>query len=233
MDKLDIIFDTVKSLNKHKKDTFIEIFRSSKNPYDSVVLIKCGSRDVELEITDTNPSYLLSRIQDEYEFVKNIHVTRAYPEKPKAEEQPQIVVEPTLPPSIVAFDVFQNYSTKIYKDDDNFSGFVFSPNKADPSITLDKNGRLNPNVSALERLGLSYNSTFSMGYNAVDKEIAIVPGSYGIESGATYKLDSRNYASARHFAVRYGFIGKKSLFRLVGTSESDGITAYIFRLVEA
>lgn len=233
MDRLDIIFDTVKSLNKHKRDTFIEIFRSSKNQYNSVVSIKVGSKTVELEIANTNPSYLLEKLQDEYEFVTNVHVTRIPPEKTEVPNRPQYKIEPTLPSSIVTFDVFKDYFTDIYQKDDKFPNFVFSPNKPDPAITLDKNGRLNPNISALERLGLGYNSTFAMGYNAVEKEIAIIPGNYGIESGSTYKLDSRNYASARHFAARYGFIGKKSLFELVGTSESNSVIAYIFKLVNS
>jgi len=101
-----------------------------------------------------------------------------------------------------------------------------------PSVTLDKNGRFNPNVAARRLMAVEPGETVIIGYNPLTSEIAIIPYTYADQvNGASlsrYNVDKRYYMSARAFAKNYGYSGKTSHFDYVrGTADGE---ALIFRL---
>jgi len=114
-------------------------------------------------------------------------------------------------------------------------GFEFIESDRLPSVTLDKNGRFNPNIAARRLLAISPNETITIGYNPLTKEIVFIPYTFAGEAeGAgmsSYNVDKRFYLSARAFSKNYGYAGKISHFDYV-RGMSNG-AAFVFRLRES
>lgn len=101
-----------------------------------------------------------------------------------------------------------------------------------PSVTLDKNGRFNPNVAARRLIGIEPNNTVAIGYNPFNYEIVIIPSKFAVNLPEArlsfYNVDQRYYLSARAFAKNYNFIGRVHHFDYVrGMSSGE---AFVFKL---
>ena len=117
---------------------------------------------------------------------------------------------------------------------DFLDGFEFIEADRLPTVTLDKNGRFNPNVAARRLLAIEPFETVTIGYNPLTKEVAFIPYTYAqsVEGAglSSYNVDKRYYMSARAFAKNYGYAGKTSHFDYVrGMSNGE---AFVFRLRE-
>lgn len=112
------------------------------------------------------------------------------------------------------------------------SDFEFIESDRLPTVTLDKSGRFNPNVSARNLIGITPFMTVTVGYNATTQEIAFIPHEYANyvkgAASARYNVDRRYYMSARAFAKNYGFYGKTVRFDYV--RGMSGGEVFVFKL---
>lgn len=115
---------------------------------------------------------------------------------------------------------------------DFLDGFEFIEADRLPTVTLDKNGRFNPNVAARRLIGIEPNNTVAIGYNPFNYEIAIIPSKYAVNLPEArlsfYNVDQRYYMSARAFAKNYNFIGRVRHFDYV--RGMSGGEVYVFKM---